>query len=134
VELEQRSLVSAARGRLPLFKGSPQYVTLDNLKEGVLNPDIHEPELNPLYAATLNHYDVVADPARVNDPDRKATVGNAIKYTQDAHIAASAIRNIRISSILISSEWQSAGQKKLFLRMVHRLILIFQVPFMQMIH
>jgi transposase len=47
------------------FSGCPQYVTLDNLKEGVIKPDIYEPDLNPLYAAMLNHYDVVADPARV---------------------------------------------------------------------
>ena len=33
------------------FGGCCQYVVLDNLKEGVLRPDIHEPELNPVYAA-----------------------------------------------------------------------------------
>jgi len=48
------------------FGGCAQYVTLDNLKEGVIEPDIYEPGLNPLYAAMLEHYDVVADPARVN--------------------------------------------------------------------
>ena len=53
------------------FGGCPQYVTLDNLKEGVIKPDIYEPDLNPLYAAMLEHYNVVADPARVEDPDRK---------------------------------------------------------------
>ena len=29
------------------FGGCPQYVVLDNLKEGVLRPDLYEPELNP---------------------------------------------------------------------------------------
>jgi len=53
------------------FGGCPQYVTLDNLKEGVIKPDIYEPDLNPLYAAMLKHYAVVADPARVSDPNRK---------------------------------------------------------------
>ena len=47
------------------FGGCTQYVTLDNLKEGVIKPDIYEPELNPLYAVMLQHYDVVADPARL---------------------------------------------------------------------
>ncbi len=32
------------------FGGCPRYVVLDNLKEGVMRPDIYEPELNPLYA------------------------------------------------------------------------------------
>jgi transposase len=65
------------------FSGCPQYVALDNLKEGVIKPDIYEPDLNPLYAAMLKHYETVADPARVRDPNRKGTVENAIKYTQD---------------------------------------------------
>ena len=54
------------------FGGCPQYVVLDNLKEGVIKPDLYEPELNKVYAATLAHYGVVADPARVRDPNRKA--------------------------------------------------------------
>lgn len=35
------------------FGGCPRYVVLDNLKEGVVKPDIYEPELNKVYAATL---------------------------------------------------------------------------------
>ncbi len=65
------------------FGGCPQYVVLDNLKEGVIKPDIYEPELNPLYMAVLTHYGVTADPARVRDPDRKGTVENAIQHTQN---------------------------------------------------
>ena len=65
------------------FGGCPQYVVLDNLKEGVIAPDIYEPELNPLYLAVLTHYGVTADPARVRDPDRKGTVENAIQHTQN---------------------------------------------------
>ena len=45
--------------------GCPQYVVLDNLKDGVIKIDLYEPELNPVYAAMLAHYGVVADPARV---------------------------------------------------------------------
>jgi hypothetical protein len=47
------------------FGGCPQYVVLGNLKEDVIKPDLHEPELNRVYAATLMHHGVVADPARV---------------------------------------------------------------------
>lgn len=65
------------------FGGSCRYVVLDNLKEGVIKPDLYEPALNALYAATLAHYGVVADPARVRDPNRKGSVENAIGHTQD---------------------------------------------------
>lgn len=64
------------------FGGSVAYVVLDNLKQGVIRPDLYAPELNPVYAAVLAHYGVVADPARVADPDRKGTVENAIQHTQ----------------------------------------------------
>ena len=64
------------------FGGCVQYVVLDNLKEGVITPDLYEPEINHLYAAMLAHYGVVADPARVRDPNRKGTVENAIQHTQ----------------------------------------------------
>ena len=65
------------------FGGCPQYIVLDNLKEGVIKADIFEPTLNHLYAAMLNHHGVVADPARIEDPDRKGTVENAINHTQE---------------------------------------------------
>jgi transposase len=64
------------------FGGCVQYIVLDNLKEGVVTPDLYEPEINHLYAAMLEHYGVVADPARVRDPNRKGTVENAIQHTQ----------------------------------------------------
>ncbi len=65
------------------FGGVVSYVVLDNLKEGVIAPDLYEPELNPVYSAMLAHYGVVADPARVGDPNRKGCVENAIQHTQD---------------------------------------------------
>ena len=76
------------------FGGSCSYVVLDNLKEGVIKPDLYEPELNPLYAAVLAHYGVVADPARVRDPNRKGTVENAIQHTQ-----STALKGRRFASV-----------------------------------
>ena len=76
------------------FGGSCRYVVLDNLKEGVIKPDLYEPRLNAVYAATLAHYGVVADPARVRDPNRKGSVENAIGHTQ-----ATALKGRRFESI-----------------------------------
>lgn len=64
------------------FGGCCAYVVLDNLKEGVIKPDLYEPALNPVYAALLAHYAVVADPCRVGDPNRKGSVESAIQHTQ----------------------------------------------------
>src|SRR3989454_4637724 len=51
--------------------GAVRVVVLDNLKEGVLTPDVYDPALNPLYRDVLAHYGAVALPCRVGDPDRK---------------------------------------------------------------
>jgi hypothetical protein len=42
--------------------GCPRVVVLDNLKEGVLVPDLYDPTVNPLFRDVLAHYGVVAPP------------------------------------------------------------------------
>ena len=62
--------------------GCPRVVVLDNLKEGVLLPDIYDPTLNPLFRDVLTHYGVVGLPCRVQDPDRKGKVESGIGHTK----------------------------------------------------
>ena len=49
--------------------GTVRVVVLDNLKEGVLTPDIYDPGLNPLYRDVLAHYGVVVLPCRFEHLD-----------------------------------------------------------------
>jgi transposase len=63
--------------------GAPRVIVLDNLKEGVLKPDIYDPELNPLYRDVLAHYGVVALPCRVRDPNRKGKVESDVGHAQN---------------------------------------------------
>jgi transposase len=81
------------------FGGSTAYVVLDNLKQGVIRPDLYEPELNVVYAAMLGHYGVVADACRVGDPNRKGTVENAIQHTQNT-----ALKGLKFESIEAQNE------------------------------
>jgi hypothetical protein len=62
--------------------GTVRVLVLDNLREGVLQPDVYDPTLNPLYRDVLAHYGVVALPCRVGDPDRKGKVEAGIGHTQ----------------------------------------------------
>jgi transposase/rhodanese-related sulfurtransferase len=62
--------------------GVTRLVVLDNLREGVLTPDIYDPALNPLYRDVLQHYGAVALPCRVGDPDRKGKVESAVGHAQ----------------------------------------------------
>jgi len=89
------------------FGGCPQYVVLDNLREGVIHPDIYEPELNPIYAEMLKHYGVVADPCRVRDPNRKGTVENAIQHTQ-----GTALKGRKFEAIEDQNAWLAHWEER----------------------
>ena len=62
--------------------GSTRVVVLDNLREGVIVPDIYDPTLNPLYRDVLAHYGAVALPCRIKDPDRKGKVEAGVGHAQ----------------------------------------------------
>ena len=96
------------------FGGVTRYVVLDNLKEGVITPDIYEPELNPLYASVLAHYGAVADPCRVADPDRKGSVENAIQHTQDT-----ALKGRRFESIEEQNQWLMHWEEQWAAKRIH---------------
>jgi transposase len=61
---------------------APRVIILDNLREGVLHPDLYDPTLNPLYRDVLAHYGVTALPCRVRDPDRKGKVESGVGHAQ----------------------------------------------------
>lgn len=87
--------------------GVPRYVVLDNLREGVIRPDLYAPELNPVYAALLAHYGVVADPCRVQDPNRKGSVEAAIGHTQ-----GTALKGRRFDSIEAQNAWLAHWEER----------------------
>jgi hypothetical protein len=68
-------------------------VVLDNLKEGVLKPDVYDAALNPLYRDVLAHYDVTALPCRVRHPDRKGKVESGVRHAQQK------VRGLRFESL-----------------------------------
>ena len=63
--------------------GVTRVVVLDNLREGVLTPDIYDPALNPLYRDVLKHYGAVALACRVRDPDRKGKVERSVGHAKN---------------------------------------------------
>lgn len=96
------------------FCGSTAYVVLDNLKEGVITPDIYEPAINRVYAAMLAHYHCVADPTRVRDPDRKGTVENAIQHTQ-----STALKGKKFESLEAQNEYLMHWEQKWAAARIH---------------
>ncbi len=74
--------------------GATRIVVLDNLREGVLTPDVYDPSLNPLYRDVLQHYGAIAMPCRVQDPDRKGKVESGV-----GHAKRTPLKGLRFESI-----------------------------------
>ena len=68
-----RSGPSCTRQAFRRLGGATRVVVLDNLREGVLTPDIYDPTINPLYRDVLAALSARSRcPAGCRDPDRKA--------------------------------------------------------------
>jgi len=74
--------------------GVTRIVVLDNLREGVLVPDIYDPALNPLYRDVLAHYGTVAMPCRIQDPDRKGKVEAGVGHAQKTPLKGLRFENL----------------------------------------
>ncbi|HZZ84886.1 MAG TPA: IS21 family transposase, partial [Anaeromyxobacteraceae bacterium] len=74
--------------------GVPRVVVLDNLREGVLEPDVYDPTINPLFRDVLKHYGAVALPCRVGHPDRKGKVESGV-----AHAQKTPLRGLRFETL-----------------------------------
>lgn len=96
------------------FGGSVRYVVLDNLKQGVLKPDLYDPTINPVYAALLAHYGSVADACRVRDPNRKGSVESAIQHTQ-----STALKGRTFESIELQNEFLSMWEERFAAPRIH---------------
>ena len=75
--------------------GATRVVVLDNLREGVLTPDIYDPTLNPLYRDVLAHYGAVALPCRVRHPDRKGKVESGVGHAKKTPLKGCASKACR---------------------------------------
>lgn len=69
------------------FGGVPGRITLDNLKSGVVKPDIYDPLVNYAYADLERHYGFVADPAKKGDAEQKGKVERAVAIVKQQLLA-----------------------------------------------
>jgi hypothetical protein len=114
LEVQPADLGRAARAGLAPLRRLPAVRGAGQPQGRRLKPDLYEPDLNPVYAATLAHYGVVADPARVRDPNRKGTVEHAIGHTQ-----ATALKGRRFESIEAQNEFLEHWEKSWAAKRIH---------------
>jgi transposase len=86
--------------------GVAKVAVLDNLREGVLKPDIYDPTVNPLYRDMLRHYNVVALPCRVRDPDRKGKVERGVGYAKNTPLKGLRFENLAEAQTYLD-QWEA---------------------------
>ena len=86
--------------------GTVRVIVLDNLKEGVLTPDIYDPALNPLYRDVLAHYGVIALPCRAGDPDRKGKVEAGVGHAQKTPLKGLRFETIEMAQAYLD-RWET---------------------------
>ena len=69
------------------FGGVPARVVSDNLKAGVVRPDLYDPKINRAYAGLARHYEVLTGPARARHPKDKPGIEAHRKYIRSSFFA-----------------------------------------------
>jgi transposase len=81
---DQETWVRCHVAAFAFFGGAPQQIRLDNLKTGVVTPDIYDPKLNRAYTEFAQHYGVLVDPCRAGRPKDKPQVERAVPYVRES--------------------------------------------------
>jgi transposase len=92
--------------------GTPHRVVQDNLKNGVLIPDLYDPKFNRGYEELARHYGTLIDPARVAKPQDKPRIERLIPYIRDNFWAARDFSSVEeINHELLQWCLRTAGQR-----------------------
>ncbi len=76
------------------FGGVPMTVLLDNLKAGVVRPDLYDPTINRAYAELERYYGFVVDPAKVATPEHKGKVERQMPVVRQQLVAGRGYRDL----------------------------------------
>ena len=76
---DESSFVSSHVRMFDYFQGVPIRINLDNLKTGVIKPDLYDPRINRAYAELAEHYHCFLDPCRVAHPKDKGKVERDVR-------------------------------------------------------
>ncbi len=69
------------------FGGVPARLVCDNLKTGVIRPDLYDPQINLAYGELAAFYGTLIDPARAGKPKDKPRIERPMPYIRDSFFA-----------------------------------------------
>ena len=80
---DQGSFVGSVVLMLEYYGGSTQFISLDNLKSGVIKPDLWDPQINRALAEAAEHYSVFVDPCRVGRSTDKGKIERFVPVARE---------------------------------------------------
>lgn len=80
---DQKSFIAAHIRLFEFLDGVPKRAVIDNLKAGVITPDLYEPKLNRAYQELADHYGFFIDAARVRHPQDKGKVERSVPLVRE---------------------------------------------------
>ena len=81
------------------FGGTPLRIILDNLKAGVIKPDIYDPIINKTYSELSRFYGFAIYPAKAYKPEHKGKVERSIRIVKEQLIAGRSYIDINAANI-----------------------------------
>ena len=89
----QQSFVNSHVKMFSFFGGTPEVIVLDNLKSGVIKPDLYDPIINKAYAEMAEYYECFINPCRVATPQDKGIVERDVQTIREQFKKLKAINN-----------------------------------------
>ena len=89
----QQSFTQSHVRMFNFFGGVPKVIYLDNLKTGVIKPDLYNPVINKAYAELAEYYECFLNPCRVAEPKDKAIVERDVQTVREEFKKYKAIDN-----------------------------------------
>lgn len=80
---DQKSFVESHVKMFKFFGGVTKTIALDNLKAGVIKPDLYDPKINRSYAEMAEHYGCFINPCRVASPKDKGKVERDVQTIRE---------------------------------------------------
>lgn len=79
----QQSFVCSHVRMFSFWGGVPETIVLDNLKSGVIKPDLYDPVINRAYGEAAEYYGCLLDPARIVHPKDKGKVERDVQTVRE---------------------------------------------------
>jgi transposase len=80
---DQGSFASSTVLMLEYYGGKTEFVSIDNLKSGVIKPDLWDPQLNRAFAEVADYYGFFIDPCRVRRATDKGKVERFVPVARE---------------------------------------------------